>query len=409
MSTERHDTATPENPTAAYQEPSLYRFSDQRHATNPFDVWKQFRETPGLARSEQDGGFWILSRFEEVRRAATQEKTFCARRGRLIPGHAGSFLPSDSDGALHRQYRRILNRWLTEEAVAPFEPQVHAICAGILSGLANRQEFDMSQEYTIQTILLAGITWLGWPAQDGKFLAAWAHDILAEEDVAGPGASERAWAALHEYVTRFIAQRRAESPRDDIIQAILDTEIEGRPVTDDEVSQLVISVFLGAVLTTASTLSASFQYLADHPEARDLLRSEPDRLETAVEEFLRVGGTVVYLARTVEEDTEMAGCPMHKGEKVAMLFSSANRDPAEFPDPDDVILDRTPNRHMAFGHGPHKCAGAPFARMVLRVSIQEALAHLGEFRIADETTVKWETSTNRLVVSLPVIHEPRPV
>jgi cytochrome P450 len=207
-------------------------------------------------------------------------------------------------------------------------------------------------------------------------------------------------------VTRFIAQRRAESPRDDIIQAILDTEIEGRPVTDDEVLQLVISVFLGAVLTTASTLSSSFQYLAGHPEVRDLLRSEPDRLETAVEEFLRVGGTVVYLARTVEEDTEMAGCPLHQGDKVAMMFSSANR---EFPDPDDVILDRTPNRHMAFGHGPHKCAGAPFARMVLRVSIQEALAHLGEFRIADETTVKWETSTNRLVVSLPVIHEPRPV
>jgi cytochrome P450 len=248
---------------------------------------------------------------------------------------------------------------------------------------------------------------LGWPGDDGDSLAGWAHDIMAAEDVAGPGASARAWSELSRYITQQLERREGEARREDVIQGILDAEIDGRAVTHDEALQLIISVFLGAVHTTASTLSYSLHYLANHPRGRDLLRSDPDRLELAVEEFLRTAGTVVYIARTVDQDTELAGCPLHNGEKVAMMFSSANRDPAEFPNPDDVILDRTPNRHVAFGHGAHKCAGAPFARLVLRVAIEEALARLGEFTVEDEARVRWETSMPRVVASMPVVHHPR--
>jgi cytochrome P450 len=402
------DTHPPGEQNGVYLDPARYRFGDQRNAKDPFDLWKRFRETPGLVRSEQDGGFWIVSRFDEVRQVAAQEKTFCARRGRVIPAHPGTFLPSDTDGALHRQYRRILNRWLSAEAVAPLETNVHATCAGLLAALSYRRDFDMSQDYTIPAASLSAIQWLlGWPGDDGEQLAAWAHDIMAAEEVAGPGASARAWSELSVYITGQLALRADGPRREDTIQGILDAEIDGRPVTHDEALQLIISVFLGAVHTTASTLSYSLHYLANHPEARDLLRSEPVRLELAVEEFLRTAGTVVYIGRTADQDTQLAGCPLHDGDKVAMMFSSANRDPAEFPDPDDVILDRSPNRHLAFGHGAHKCAGAPFARLVLRVAIEAALAQLGEFQVGDVEQVRWETSMPRVVASLPVVHQPR--
>lgn len=405
MSTHANDIA--EKSTSASDAAALYSPNEQRYAKNPFDVWKQFRETPGLVHSDQEGGYWILSRFSDVRLAAAQEKTFCARLGRVLPSHPGTFLPSDSDGAVHRQYRRLLNPWLSAEAMVPLEPQIHETCAGLLEGLAVRREFDISREYAVPAILLTGAKWLGWPEEDGEVLGAWAHEILAPEAVALPGAKAGAWQAVSKYIARQMDLRRTGPRREDLIQAILDAEIDGRPITHDEALQLMISVFLGAVHTTASTLSYSLHYLAYDPEARDLLRSEPGRLEKAVEEFLRVSATVVYLARTVDEDTELAGCPLRKGERVALLFGSAGRDALEFPDPDEVILDRAPNRHMAFGHGPHKCAGAPLARLVLRVAIQEALDRLGDFRVPDEGEVRWETSTNRVVMSVPVIHKPR--
>jgi cytochrome P450 len=406
MSTDTHDPA--EKSTSAYEDASRYGFNDQQYAKNPFALWKQFRETPGLLHSDQDGGFWILSRFSEVRQAAAQEKTFCARLGRVIPPHSGTFLPSDSDGPLHRQYRRLLNPWLSAEAVAPFEPEMHATCAEILDSLAVQEDFDMSRDYAIPAILIAGLKWLGWPVEDAELLAEWTHAILAPAVVIEPDVRAQAWQSLSDYITRQIEQRRSEPRREDITQAILDAEIEQRPISFDEVLQLIISVFLGAVHTTASALSSSLQYLANHPEARELLtRAEPDQWELAVEEFLRVAGTNAHLARTVDEDTEVAGCPLKKGEKVALLFSSANLDALEFPDPDEVILDRSPNRHMAFGHGPHKCAGAPFARLMLRVAIHEAIDRLGNFRIADEDQVGVESWTTRIVTSIPMIHEPR--
>jgi cytochrome P450 len=390
------------------EDTASFEFGDQEFARDPFDLWKQFRETPGLIRSEQHGGFYILSRFEDVRRAATQEKTFCARHGRQVPRHAGALLPSDADGAIHRRYRRVLNAWMSEEAMASLEPVFYRVANQLLDAIVDKRELDLSQEYILPAIQQTAMEWLDLPMEDGPALACWAHDLLAEKILVGPEAGPKAWEALCAYVTDYMEKRRRAPRREDIVQAILDTEIEGRPINDNEAMLLILSIYLGAVLTTGSSLGFSFHHLAHNPDARDLLRdADRGQMELAVEEFLRTAATLVYQARTVDEDTEMAGCPLHKGDRVAMMYSSANRDPREFPNPDEVILDRTPNRHMAFGHGPHKCVGAPFARMGMRVVIQEALKRLGDFEIADESGVRVETSTNRLVMNLPIVQQRR--
>lgn len=387
------------------QEAAAYSVHDRQYAKDPWDLWRRFREAPEILRSEQDGGFYILGRFEHARYAATHEELYCARLGRSLPPHPEGLLPSDADGALHREYRKILNPWMTHSAMEYMEDEVRAICKRLLAPLADRTEFDMANDYATPAVLISGLKWLEWPVEEHEKFGKWAHNILIPKGQ-DKELTLKAWAELSEWITADMERRRREG-RDDVINAILTAEVEGRPITDKEALQVIISIFLGAVDTTGSTLNAGFHWLAGHPEARDLLRSEPERLPMAVEEFLRVAGTLAYTARTVTQDTELDGCPFKAGDHVALLYSSASRDADEFPNPDEVILDRRPNRHLAFGAGPHKCAGAPFARMMLRIAIQEALNTLGEFEVADEEGVTWEMAQVRICSALPVRHHPR--
>lgn len=404
MSTDVSDTTV--DADAVRNEALSYSVHDRGYAKNPWDLWQRFREAPEILRSEQDGGFWVLADFESARYAGTHEEQFCAGLGRALPAHPEGLLPSDSDGPVHREYRRILNPWTTHTAMAYMEPEIRAICRERLEPLVGATEFDLANAYATPAVLISGIKWLGWPVEEHEQFGEWAHNMLI------PGRVDKettlaSWSALSAWIEGEIARRREGDEREDIINAILAAKVQGRPITDKEALQLIVSVFLGSVDTTGSTLNAGFHWLANNPEARDLLRAEPERLPLAVEEFLRTAGTLAYTARTVTRDTELGGCPMKEGEKVALMYAAASRDASEFPNPDEVVLDRKPNRHLAFGAGPHKCAGAPFARMMLRIAIEEALNALGEFEVADEDAVTWEMAQVRICTALPVAHRPR--
>lgn len=383
-----------------------YSLHDQRFASEPWDLWGGFRESPGVLHSDQDGGFWIFSRAEQIRYAGAHEELFCARQGRALPPHPRRLLPSDADGSMHREYRKIINPWMNPAAVSYMEPEVKAIFEQCLEPLVSRTEIDIVQEYLTPAIVMCGLKWLNWPTEDWKRFRDWAHHML----VPSAGTVEeklRAWNELSEWVMADIERRRS-APHGDVIDAVIDAEIQGRPIADEEIMQIVISIFLGAGHTTGSTLSAAFHYLANHPEARNMLRADPEgTLPLAIEEFVRTAGTIAYTARTVTEDTTVDGRPMKQGDRVALLMNSANRDESDFPNPDELELDRKPNRHFGFGAGPHKCAGIPFARMMMRFAIEEALAKLGDFHIADESAVRWETAQVRVCTAMPIIHRAR--
>src|SRR5258705_9223356 len=211
-----------------HAEAAAYSFGNQAYGRDPFSLWERFRETPGLLRSAEDSGFWILSRYEEVRQAATQENRFCARFGRHTKPNPGVLLPSDADGADHRKYRRLLTPWMTAEAMKPVESQCRATCAEMLTPLSKRTTFDIAQEYATPAVVMMGIKWLGWPAEDAEHLGKWAHDIMApalEGDTSDAGNwrrenRESSWQELSEYITRKLEDRRSSEPRDDIIQTI---------------------------------------------------------------------------------------------------------------------------------------------------------------------------------------------
>ncbi|MCH8901445.1 MAG: cytochrome P450, partial [Chloroflexi bacterium] len=183
-------------------------------------------------------------------------------------------------------------------------------------------------------------------------------------------------------------QEHKDHPQDDLISYLLSAEVDGKPVEETHVLGTCFLILLAGIDTTWSSIGSALWHLAQHPEDRARLIAEPELITSAVEEFLRAYSPVT-MARVVTEDYEYNGCPMSEGDKVIMNFPAANRDPAKFKDPDKFIIDREENPHIAFGVGIHRCAGSNLARMEMRVSIEEWLKRIPEFRLEDPEAVTW--------------------
>jgi cytochrome P450 len=196
-------------------------------------------------------------------------------------------------------------------------------------------------------------------------------------DEAAPG---HGLLAHFDTVMSTIAARRA-TPSDDIISYLVHADIDGEPLDDTELLGFVSLILAGGLLTTTDAIGNALIQLERQPEDRARLRREPSLIPMAVEEFLRFEAPVMGLARTATRDTELNGQRIAKGDKVLMLWASANRDAAAFPEPDRCILDRPSNRHMAFGVGIHRCLGSNLGRLEFRIALEEILRRMPDHRI----------------------------
>jgi cytochrome P450 len=191
-----------------------------------------------------------------------------------------------------------------------------------------------------------------------------------------------------EFMERVLVERRAER-QDDIMSYLLDAEIDGRALTDEELRQICFLLYAAGLDTVANALGFTFLHLARNPDDRRRLIDEPELIPEFIEEMLRYYG-VVAPGRIVTRDVDYAGCPMKAGDRIICSIPAANRDPREFSDADTFRLDRTPNRHLAFAAGPHRCLGSHLARIELRVALEEWHARIPEYALADEDAVSYK-------------------
>jgi cytochrome P450 len=205
---------------------------------------------------------------------------------------------------------------------------------------------------------------------------------------------------LDAYMDARIAEHQAE-PQDDLTSFLLDAELDGNKLDPDHVRGTMVLLMIAGIDTTWSAIGASLWHLAQHPEDHQRLGREPALIDTAVEELLRAYAPVT-MARLVAKDFEFQGCPMKEGDWVLLPFPSANRDPEIFPNADQVQLDRTENRHAAFGLGIHRCLGSHLARMELRVALDEWMKRYPNFELAERGEVTWSAGQVRGPRSVPV-------
>jgi hypothetical protein len=318
-----------------------------------------------------------------------------------LPAPIGLAPPITSDPPFHQIARRMLLPAFAPRKIEALTPFTRDVCRDLLDGVAGQSEFDAAIEYSRHIPVRVIVGMLGFPLEDADIFRRFIAQVLENVD---QSEEERAEVIMNgeidEYLAAQIADHRA-NPRDDLTSFLCEAEIDGNKLEEAHISGTVLLLMIAGIDTTWSAIGASIWHLAQNPEHRRRLLAEPDLWDTAIEELLRAYAPVT-MARMVKEDFDFHGCPMKKDDWLLLPFPSANRDGAEFPDPDVVKLDRVNNRHAAFGLGIHRCLGSNLARMELTVALQEWMARYPEFELADPAGVVWSGGQVRGPRALPI-------
>jgi cytochrome P450 len=365
------------------------------HATSPellggsFGGWGRLRAEGRAFRSDIGGSYdlWYLLRYEDIRAALQEYELFSSRSVQYLGDSPQRMLPEELDPPEHAKYRRLLNTPLAPNAIRARTEQIRLFCVSLIEDIAPRGECDFLTDFAQRFPTTIFMDLMGLPADKTAEFIARAQTVLHLTGDQDPDFSRRAAAAIEIIadIGAAVASRRAE-PRDDLISGLVSSTVDDRLLTDDELYQLGFLLYLAGLDTVANVLTYSFRYLAANPGLRRLLRSEPDRIPDAVEEFLRYF-SIASTVRVVTRDTEFAGCPMKAGDRVVLPTASAGRDANQYPDPDEFRLDRFPNPHLAFGAGPHRCAGAHLARLELRIALEEWHRRIPDYELVADWPV----------------------
>ncbi len=351
-------------------------------AADPWSVYAYLREQYPVAYTEAHGGFWVISSYADVVRVARDDQTFSSVPTTVIPDSGVyNLIPLQSDPPDVQRYRMALLPYFSAAALQGYEPQVRQFTRECINEFIERGSAELVTELANPVPSMTALKFIGFDPQDWHDFAGPLHQLSFSPD--GSEGRQRALediAAMDGRITATIEERRRQ-PRDDAISDLIAYEKDGVRFTADEVHGLVKMLIFGGLDTTMAAASNALLFLSEHPERRQELIERPGRIAGAVDEFLRFEAPVHAFARIVTTDTEIGGHRIRAGERVYMLWASANRDPQQFEHPDEVDFERRPNRHLTFGTGAHRCLGAQLARLELRVMLEEILRRLPDFRI----------------------------
>jgi len=370
-------------------EPLAYHPADPNLWRDPYPFYARLRDEDPVHRVEHRGrDFFVLSRFADVFAAANDTETFSSAQGLTYEedeiaalGLAPTIVMMDRPQ--HTVFRRLVNQLFTPRTVASLEPAVRAFVAGRVRRIAEAREADFVEEIAGPLPGLVVATYLGVPEADRARFSAWSSAIV-QANAGGSVVRDAAQAVgdLYAYFTGLVERRRAQ-PGEDMLSVLVAADIDGRPVTVEEILGFCFVMIAGGNDTAAGLLGGSAALLTAFPGERRRLLEDPELLAPGIEELLRMTAPVQGLSRTATRDVEIHGTAVPAGHKVHLLYASANRDPREFgPDADVLDVGRRARRMLTFSSGPHHCLGAAAARLQGRVVVEELLATIPDF-VAD--------------------------
>ncbi len=356
------------------------------HLDDIFEDYEVMVNECPVGRSKKYGGFTFLAKSEDIFAAEQDPETFSVTPTMLLPDLGIDFpmVPIDLDPPEHTAYRKILLPLFTPMNIAKLEPGMVDTARELADEVLAEAEknggiADISKLYArpMPTIIFSRLC--GYPEADWPKFDQWVDDILYER-TEHPEVARAASDAVIKYFEEMINARKAEGgDYNDLMDKIINSKIDGRELTLDEMVSYSYLLFVAGLDTTAWGLRASLWYLAQNPQAQQQLRENPDEVPAAVEEFLRTMSPVQAMARRCTRDTVVQGQEIKEGERVVLVFGAGNRDPEIFEDPHEIKIDREDNRHLAFGGGVHRCLGSNLARKELVIGLQEFLAKVPSF------------------------------
>lgn len=392
---------------------------DPAHLADPYPGYRLLRETDPVHHHRGDGttahpDFWALSRYADVDAAVCDPGTFSSASGLTFYrdeieklGLAPTIVMMDPPE--HSGKRRLLAKAFSPKRVAATEPRIRDFVRGRLAEMAERYDdevVDLHRDFSAQipTFVLAHLFDL--PTADRPLFGPWVSALttLQEEGFrpAGlEGGAVDAVAEMFAYFGELIAERRAH-PGDDLISALAQAEIEGERLDDWDILGFCFVIVAGGNDTTGNLISHTVALLDSHPRQREMLAADPGLIPGALSECLRFESSVQALARTTTREVTVGGTTIPAGEKVMMLYGSANRDEREFgPTAGQLDITREISGHLGFARGPHFCIGSHFARLQARIAVEELYAAHPTVGVDRDSAVRALSPFTRGFVSLP--------
>jgi cytochrome P450 len=377
---------------------------DRAFVADPFGAFDHLRRECPVAHSSKHGGFWLLTRYDDVRSAALDWRSFTSSvvgvtAIPVITPRTQPQLPIEIDPPQHSRYRALVNHVFAPARVAAITPRIEAFIRGRLEAMATKGQADAVAEFCVPVAITSLAAFTDIPLADSE---RWVEWITRMFDVSDRERGAAASKELVAYVDALIAERRAR-PQDDFISTLISAEIDGERLDDLQIRSFMTVVFGAGFETTADALSLMLQWLAGNPDALAHL-ADPESIPLAVEEFLRHSSPIQIFGRNATKDMCLHGRDLSAGDIVALGFGAANHDPAVFESPEEMRLDRRPNRHLTFGAGPHLCAGASVARMEMAATLRMLIETGVSVRPDPDASPRLKTRGDRHgLASLPLL------
>lgn len=367
---------------------------------DPHPFYRRLRETDPVHRSATVDGY-VLTRYQDVlgvlsdRSYSAEDRSWrrwpqvvrmIRAAGQPDPYEDGSPTMLRLDPPDHTRLRGLVSKAFSPRAIDSWRPRIEGLAHELLDALPAQGEMELVEALASPLPVVVIAELLGVPVEDRERFRAWSEDVAASLGDGGPEAarrSQRASDELGEYMLGIADDRRA-APRDDLISALVAAEDGDDRLSRDELASTCVLLLVAGNETTTKLIGNGVLALLRNPDALDLLRADPKRIEATVEEILRYDGTVQFTSRFATEDAEIAGRPIRRGQQVALVLAAANRDPDRFPEPDRFDITREDNRHLAFSHGTHFCVGSRLARLETQIAIEALVTRLPGLTLGSE-------------------------
>jgi cytochrome P450 len=375
--------------------------SRQYAQTWPEVTMRNSAECP-VAKSEAYGGFWLLSGYSALTRAARDTATFTTRHvigddnspygGITIPARDVLVVPEELDPPELLDYRKILNKLFGPQMIDTWRPFITEVVGGCIDEFCETGQTDLILALANPAPAIVTLKMVGLPLHQWRDYAMPLHEhIYAAPGSALAKQSYEAIVRILEHLRELVPRRRAD-PKDDLLSTLASATINGEPISDSRVVDIAILVLLGGVDTTTTLIGNALHWLHQHPEARASLAADRSLIKPATEEFLRFFTPAQHVARTVTADVDVDGYKLQAEDRVLLSLVAANRDEKVFPNAGEVQLDRFPNRHLAFGFGPHRCLGLHLARAEFEIVLEAVLDRFPDYVIDEENSERYPTA-----------------
>jgi cytochrome P450 len=337
---------------------------------------------------DYEKGMWLVGGYKELTEILGDDGTFSSAhdlpngrtpfRGVMVPPTPVRAVPIELDPPEYFDFRRVLAPRFNTASVSALSPRIAEYTNWCLDQVIEAGESDLFNDLIKLVPAMVTLDLLGLPVEDAALAADAVHRT-------GPGRFHLnpIWVHLYRQISDAVAVRRKE-PADDLISYLGQAEIQGKKFTDLQIFEIAFTLIVGGMSTTAKLLLGAFSYYGVHKSQRAQALADPQVIPEAVEEFLRYYSPVSLLTRTTTRDVCIAGRDIKRGERVAVGFAAANRDPKAFEDPNSIRIGRSPNRHLAFGHGTHFCIGSRLGRREAAIVIETVLRRIPEYELVPD-------------------------